>query len=127
MAPHPLVRGLADPAFELPVDLCGNPSHVVAQIGRSGHSKLLDLDSEKAVRAYAQAARHPHSGAESARHDGGDPIDGIIKDAQDFFFGRDGKAPRNRHLHGQPQWILDEMDALWADRLAKIEAEKAKA
>ncbi len=25
--------------------------------------------------------------AQSARHDGGDPIDGIIKDAQDFFFG----------------------------------------
>src|SRR5438128_2554854 len=25
--------------------------------------------------------------AQSARHDGGDPIEGIIKDAQDFFFG----------------------------------------
>ena len=25
--------------------------------------------------------------AQSARHDGGDPIDGIIQDAQDFFFG----------------------------------------
>ncbi|WP_375788714.1 TetR/AcrR family transcriptional regulator [Bradyrhizobium sp. Pha-3] len=25
--------------------------------------------------------------AQSARHDGGDPIDSIIKDAQDFFFG----------------------------------------
>jgi 5,5'-dehydrodivanillate O-demethylase oxygenase subunit len=34
----------------------------------------------------------------------------------DGFGGRDGKAPRNRHLHGQPQWILDEMDALWAQR-----------
>ena len=34
-------------------------------------------------------------------------------------------APRNRHLSGQPQWILDEMDALWAERRAKLEPSKA--
>ena len=30
--------------------------------------------------------------------------------------GPDGRAPRNRHLAGQPQWILDEMDRIWAER-----------
>ena len=30
-------------------------------------------------------------------------------------------APRNQHLAGQPQEILDEMDAIWAERLAKLE------
>src|SRR4029077_20673327 len=48
MAPHPLIRGLADPAFELPVHLSENPPHVVGLIGCSGHPKLLDLDSEAA-------------------------------------------------------------------------------
>lgn len=30
----------------------------------------------------------------------------------------DGHAPRNRHLYGQPQEILDEMDRIWAERAA---------
>ncbi len=60
-------------------------------------------------------------------------LEGLLKpvpanpDEAAFLFGRDGKAPRNRHLSGQPQWILDEMDALWAERTAKLEAEKATA
>jgi 5,5'-dehydrodivanillate O-demethylase len=32
------------------------------------------------------------------------------------FGGSAVKAPRNRHLYGQPQEILDEMDRIWADR-----------
>ena len=28
----------------------------------------------------------------------------------------DGRAPRNRHLSGQPQEILDEMDKIWKER-----------
>jgi len=35
-----------------------------------------------------------------------------------FGAGPDGKAPRNRHLAGQPQLILEEMDRIWAERLA---------
>src|SRR4029453_7333143 len=70
MAPHPLFRGLADPAFELPVHFSENPPHVVGLIGCSGHPKLLDLDTEAAVRADAPAARHPHPGAEAGRYDG---------------------------------------------------------
>ena len=31
----------------------------------------------------------------------------------------DGRAPRNRHLSGQPQEILDEMDKIWKERGAK--------
>jgi 5,5'-dehydrodivanillate O-demethylase len=26
------------------------------------------------------------------------------------------KAPRNRHLYGQPQEVLDEMDRIWTER-----------
>jgi 5,5'-dehydrodivanillate O-demethylase len=32
------------------------------------------------------------------------------------FRGDSGKAPRNFHLYGQPQEILDEMDAIWTSR-----------
>ena len=31
------------------------------------------------------------------------------------------KAPRNVHLAKQPQWILDEMDSIWQERLASVE------
>ena len=33
-----------------------------------------------------------------------------------FAQERDGSAPRNRHLSGQPQEILDEMDKIWKER-----------
>ena len=42
---------------------------------------------------------------------GGGPTRGLIR-------GAGAKAPRNQHLFGQPQAILDEMDAIWAERLA---------
>ncbi len=32
------------------------------------------------------------------------------------FGANAGKAPRNQHLYGQPQAILDEMDAIWSAR-----------
>ena len=32
------------------------------------------------------------------------------------FGANAGKAPRNQHLYGQPQEILDEMDAIWSAR-----------
>jgi 5,5'-dehydrodivanillate O-demethylase len=32
------------------------------------------------------------------------------------FGSNAAKAPRNRHLYGQPQEILDEMDRIWAER-----------
>lgn len=38
------------------------------------------------------------------------------------FGAQPGKAPRNVHLYGQPQEVLDEMDQIWAERLAKAGA-----
>ncbi len=67
--------------------------------------------------------------------DGGDPK-GVIRDAEknhklhlprvggvtNVNFGANaGKAPRNRHLYGQPQEILDEMDRIWAERSKELE------
>ncbi len=50
---------------------------------------------------------------------GAKSLEGLLKpvngDNQNSLRGG-GKAPRNVHLHGQPQWILDEMDAIWAER-----------
>ncbi len=61
--------------------------------------------------------------------DGGEPK-GLIRDPEknhsvylprvggtEVNFGAEGAtAPRNRHLYGQPQEVLDEMDRIWADR-----------
>ena len=61
--------------------------------------------------------------------DGGEPR-GLIRDPEknhsvylprvggtEVNFGAEGAtAPRNRHLYGQPQEVLDEMDRIWADR-----------
>ena len=61
--------------------------------------------------------------------DGGEPK-GLIRDPEknhkvylprvggaEVNFGAKGAtAPRNQHLYGQPQEILDEMDRIWADR-----------
>ena len=43
------------------------------------------------------------------------------------LFGADGKAPRTQHRAGQPQSILDEMDAIWAERWEKVRAESGTA
>ena len=62
--------------------------------------------------------------------DGGEPK-GVIRDpaknhsihlpqvggAREVNFGdKAPTAPRNRHLYGQPQAVLDEMDRIWAER-----------
>ena len=67
--------------------------------------------------------------------DGGDPK-GVIRDPEqndkiylprvggpaNINFGESGaKAPRNRHLYGQPQEILDEMDRIWAERSKQMD------
>jgi 5,5'-dehydrodivanillate O-demethylase oxygenase subunit len=66
--------------------------------------------------------------------DGGDPK-GVIRDPAknhklhlprvggpaNINFGVTGvKAPRNRHLYGQPQEILDEMDRIWVERVERM-------
>jgi 5,5'-dehydrodivanillate O-demethylase len=91
----------------------GEPKAVIRDPARN--HKLPIRSAERNLTATGRV----EAGADtSARKVPGSNGDGT----RDFFSGRGGKAPRNVHLHGQPQWILDEMDALWAERLAGLKA-----
>src|SRR5215468_2295796 len=72
VAPHPLLRGLADPGLELALHRGRDPFYVVGLAGGAGHLEFFELDLEAALLTYAQAARHPDAGPEPARDHGGD-------------------------------------------------------
>ena len=72
-------------------------------VADGGEPKAVYRDPEKNRQLYL-----PRQGRDRA--DGG------------FLFnqGKDGKAPRNVHLSGQPQEVIDEMDSIWAERGAAL-------
>ncbi|MEY9437348.1 TetR/AcrR family transcriptional regulator [Bradyrhizobium elkanii] len=84
-----------------------------------------------AVLAYVNEVTFTQSmrRAQSARHDGGDPIDGIIKDAQDFFFGDyffielavamsdDSTRQLRRETHQFARQTRFSIEATWLDTL----------
>src|SRR5262245_26381565 len=72
VAPHPLLRSLADPGLELALHRGRDPPYVFGLAGGAGHLQLLELDLEAALLAHAQAARHPDAGPEPSGDHGRD-------------------------------------------------------
>ena len=96
----------------------GEPKAVIRDPERNKNLPIRSAERNETATGHIEAGARDLTGLlqdQNANADGG----------ADFLRGSGGKAPRNRHLSGQPQWILDEMDALWAERLAKLEPAKA--
>src|SRR4051812_43479895 len=96
----------------------GEPKAVIRDPERNKNLPIRSAERNQTATGHIEAGAKDLTGLlkeQNANADGG----------ADFLRGRDGKAPRNRHLSGQPQWILDEMDALWAERQARLEPAKA--
>ena len=99
-------------------------------VADGGEPKAVIRDPERNKNLPIRSAERNQT-ASGRVEAGAKELDGLLKPRPDdgqgnaILRGRGGKAPRNIHLSGQPQWILDEMDALWAERSAKLEASKA--
>src|SRR5262245_54760399 len=66
VAPHPLLRILAHPGFELLLHLGRDPAHVVGLVATAGYLQLFELDTKSAFCPESQAARHPNAGTDPA-------------------------------------------------------------
>src|SRR5687767_3666058 len=74
IAPHPLLRRLADPRLELPLHVDHGPPNVLGLIRRARHAQLFELDLKAALRADAFAARKPDACTDAARDHGADRL-----------------------------------------------------
>src|SRR6478736_3635520 len=74
VAPHPLLRSVADPCLELLLHMGHGPADVLGLIGRARHAQFLELDLEAARRADALDPRQPDARADAARDHGADGL-----------------------------------------------------